>query len=40
MLTSKGVHTPMLPSEKLLLDGGDHLSPEDTTQYRSVVGAL
>ena len=40
MLTSKGVHSPMLPSEKLLLDGGEHLSPEDTTRYRSVVGAL
>ena len=30
----------MLPSEKLLLDGGEKLSPEDTTHYRSVVGAL
>jgi len=40
MLTSKGVSTPMVPSEKLLLDSGDKLSPEDTTRYRSVVGAL
>ena len=39
MLTSK-VSTPMLPSEKLLLDGGENLLPEDTTRYRSVVGAL
>ena len=40
MLTSKGVPTPMLPSEKLLLDGGENLSSKDTTRYRSVVGAL
>ena len=40
MLTSKGVPTPMLPSEKLFLDGGEKLSPEYTTRYRSVVGAL
>ena len=40
MLTSKGVPTPMLPSERLLLDGGEKLSPEDTTRYRSVIGAL
>ena len=40
MLTSKGVSTPMLPSEKLLFDGGEKLLPEDTTRYQSVVGAL
>ena len=40
MLTSKGVPTPMLPREKLLFDGGEKLSPEDTTHYRSFVGAL
>ena len=39
MLTTKCVPTPMLPSEKLL-DGGEKLSNEDTTRYRSVVGAL
>ena len=40
MLTSKGVLTPMLPSEKLLLDGGEKLSHEDTTRYWSVISAL
>ena len=40
MLISKGVPTPMLPSEKSLLDGGEKVSPEDTTSYQSVVGAL
>jgi hypothetical protein len=40
MLTSKGVSTPMLPAEKLQIKGGTLLSPEDTTRYRSVVGAL
>ena len=40
MLTSKGVSTLMLPSEELLFDGDEKLSPKDTTRYRSVVGAL
>ena len=40
MLTSKGVPTPMLSSEKLLLDGGEKLLRKDTTRYRSVVGTL
>jgi hypothetical protein len=40
MLSSKGVPTPMLPTEKLSLDGGEKLSPDDATRYRSVVGAL
>jgi hypothetical protein len=30
----------MLPTDKLCLDGGDKLSPDDATRYRSVVGAL
>ena len=34
------VPTPMLPNEKLFLKSGDPLSSEDTTRYRSVVGAL
>ncbi|KAK4424667.1 Retrovirus-related Pol polyprotein from transposon RE1, partial [Sesamum alatum] len=34
MLHSKGVPTPMVPSDKLLFDSGDKLSPEDTTRYR------
>jgi hypothetical protein len=40
MENSKGVATLMLPTEKLPLHDGDHLSPEDTTSYKSVVGAL
>ena len=40
MLASKGVNTPMLLDEKLTLNGGDILSAEDTTRYRSVVGTL
>lgn len=40
MVFSNGVPTPMLPSDKLLLKIGDPLSAEDTTRYRSVVGAL
>ena len=40
MLISKCVPMPMLPSEKLLLDGGEKLSPKDTTRHRSIVGAL
>jgi histone deacetylase 1/2 len=40
MFTSKGVPTPMLPTNKLSLDGGELLSPENATRYRSVVGAL
>lgn len=40
MVFSNGVPTPMLPSDKLLLKTGDPLSAEDTTRYRSVVGAL
>jgi hypothetical protein len=40
MAMSNGVPTPMLPTDKLSLDGGDPLFPEDATRYRSVVGAL
>jgi hypothetical protein len=40
MLASNGVPTPMLPTDKLCLDGGDKHSPDDATRYRSVVGAL
>jgi hypothetical protein len=40
MMNSNGVPTPMLPSDKLVLEAGDKLSPEDATRYRSVVGAL
>jgi hypothetical protein len=40
MATSKGVPTPMLPTDKLSLDGGDPLFPKDATRYRSVVGSL
>jgi histone deacetylase 1/2 len=39
MTASKGVPTPMLPTEKLSLDGGELLSSEDATRYRSVMGA-
>jgi histone deacetylase 1/2 len=40
MTASKGVPTPMLPTKKLSLDGGELHSSEDATRYRSVVGAL
>jgi histone deacetylase 1/2 len=40
MTTAKPVDTPMCVSEKLSLHAGDPLGPEDSTNYRSVVGAL
>jgi hypothetical protein len=40
METSNGVNTPMLPADKLSLHDGEILSPEDTTRFQSVVGAL
>jgi hypothetical protein len=40
METSNGVNTPMLPTDKLSLHDGELLSPEDTTRFQSVVGAL
>lgn len=36
----KPVHTPVATSEKLSASAGTLLSPEETTKYRSVVGAL
>jgi hypothetical protein len=30
----------MVPAEKITLTDGEPLSPEDSTRYRSVVGAL
>lgn len=40
MLTSKPVATPMLPADKLQIQGGAPLSAEDATRYRSAIGAL
>jgi hypothetical protein len=40
MASSSLVPTPMLPTDKLMLASGDPLSAEDSTRYRSVVGAL
>jgi hypothetical protein len=40
MENSKGVTTPMLPTEKLLLRDGTPLSFADATNYQSVVSAL
>jgi hypothetical protein len=40
MSNSKAVHTPMAMSEKLSIHKGEKLGPNDSTQYRSVVGAL
>jgi hypothetical protein len=40
MIHSKGVSTPMMPTDKLQLLSGEKLSYEDVTRYRSVVGAL
>jgi hypothetical protein len=40
MRNCKGTSTPMSPTEPLKLVGGQPLSPEDATRYRSVVGAL
>jgi hypothetical protein len=40
MLASKGMSTPMAPTDKLALNDGTPLSLEDCTKYRSVVGAL
>lgn len=36
----KPVSTPISTSEKLTIDSGEALGPEDATKYRSVVGAL
>lgn len=40
MRNCKGTSTPMSPTEPLKLVGGQPLSPEDATRYRSVVGVL
>jgi hypothetical protein len=40
MDSSNGVSTPMLPTDKLSLHGGDSLPSDDTTKYRSIMGAL
>jgi hypothetical protein len=40
MLSCKLVPTPLAISEKLSAHQGTSLEPEDTTKYRSVVGAL
>jgi hypothetical protein len=36
----KSINTPMSTSEKLVLHEGEQLGPNDSTQYRSIVGAL
>jgi hypothetical protein len=36
----KSINTPMSTSEKLALHEGEQLGPNDSTQYRSIVGAL
>jgi hypothetical protein len=40
MLAYKLVATPLSTSEKLATRMGDPLGPEETTKYRSIVGAL
>jgi histone deacetylase 1/2 len=40
MKTCKLVDTPLSTSEKLSILDGDKLGPEDSTKYRSLVGAL
>jgi histone deacetylase 1/2 len=40
MHNCKPVDTPLATSEKLSLTNGDHLGAEDSTKYRSMVGAL
>src|SRR6266540_2039683 len=40
MTTCKSSPTPLSSSEKLVAHDGDVLGPEDSTRYRSVVGAL
>jgi len=37
---AKAVDTPLSSTEKLSLTAGDPLGPDDSTRYRSVVGAL
>ena len=40
MQSCKSVDTPLSPSEKLSIESGDKLGPDDSTKYRSMVGAL
>jgi hypothetical protein len=40
MMNCKFVSTPLSTSEKLSLEGGVLLGPEDSTRYKSVVGGL
>lgn len=40
MMSCKPVSTPLLVTEKLSIEEGDPLGPEDATKYRSIVGAL
>jgi hypothetical protein len=40
MLASSAAVTPMVPAEKITLVDGEPLSQENSTRYRSVVGAL
>jgi histone deacetylase 1/2 len=40
MSNSKPINTPLFSVEKLSATEGDPLGPEDSTKYRSVVGAI
>ena len=40
MLNCKGCPTPMSSSEKITIHEGELLGPDDSTKYRSMVGAL
>jgi histone deacetylase 1/2 len=40
MQICKTINTPLLVSDKLSLTDGDMLSGDDSTHYRSIVGAL
>jgi histone deacetylase 1/2 len=40
MSNCKPIATPMALAEKMIQGDGDLLGPEDSTRYRSVVGAL
>jgi hypothetical protein len=40
MLVASAVVTPMVPAAKITLTDGEPLSPENSTRYRSVMGAL
>jgi histone deacetylase 1/2 len=40
MMDCKAVMTPLAASEKLSLYDGERLGPQDSTRYRSIVGAL